>query len=51
MTRDTFFSPARLRLIAAAIVVVNGFFPAVWILLTSFKPELELVQKPSSGPS
>jgi multiple sugar transport system permease protein len=42
----SFFSPAALRLIAAAIIVVNGFFPAVWILLTSFKPELELVQKP-----
>jgi multiple sugar transport system permease protein len=46
VTRDTLFSPARLRLIAAAIVVLNGFFPAVWILLTSFKPELELVRKP-----
>jgi multiple sugar transport system permease protein len=40
------FTPGRLRLIAAAIVVLNGFFPAVWILLTSFKPELELVRKP-----
>ena len=47
MTSDrAFFTPATLRLIAAAIIVVNGFFPAVWILLTSFKPELELVQKP-----
>ena len=46
MPRDTVFSPARLRLIAAAIIVLNGFFPAVWILLTSFKPELELVRKP-----
>jgi multiple sugar transport system permease protein len=44
--RDTVFSPARLRLIAAAIIVLNGFFPAVWILLTSFKPQLELVRKP-----
>ena len=35
-----------LRLIAAAIVVVNGFFPAVWILLTSLKTEAELVSKP-----
>ena len=34
------------RLIAAAIVVVNGFFPAVWILLTSLKSEAELVSKP-----
>ncbi len=35
-----------LRLAAAAIVVVNGFFPAVWILLTSLKTETELVRKP-----
>ena len=35
-----------LTLIAAAIVVVNGFFPAVWILLTSLKTEAELVSKP-----
>src|SRR5690606_35562724 len=31
--------------IAAAIVVLNGFFPAVWILLTSLKTEAELVSK------
>ncbi len=37
-----------LRLLAAGIVVVNGFFPAVWILLTSFKTEAELVAKPIS---
>lgn len=37
-----------LRLIAAAIVVVNGFFPALWILLTSLKSETELVHKPIS---
>ncbi|MCC6868010.1 MAG: carbohydrate ABC transporter permease [Burkholderiales bacterium] len=35
-----------LTLVAAAIVVVNGFFPAVWILLTSLKTEAELVSKP-----
>jgi multiple sugar transport system permease protein len=35
-----------LRLIASAIVVLNGFFPAVWILLTSLKTEAELVSKP-----
>ncbi|HEX6793275.1 MAG TPA: carbohydrate ABC transporter permease [Casimicrobiaceae bacterium] len=46
MHRDEPFAAGRLRLIAAAIVVVNGFFPAVWILLTSVKPELELVRKP-----
>ena len=35
-----------LRMIAAAIVVINGFFPALWILLTSLKSEAELVSKP-----
>ena len=35
-----------LILLAAAIVVVNGFFPAVWILFTSLKSEAELVSKP-----
>ena len=32
--------------LAAAIVVLNGFFPALWILLTSLKTETELVSKP-----
>ena len=32
--------------LAAAIVVVNGFFPAVWILLTSLKTETELIRSP-----
>jgi multiple sugar transport system permease protein len=35
-----------LRLIAAGLVVINGFFPALWILFTSLKPEAELVRKP-----
>jgi multiple sugar transport system permease protein len=35
-----------LRFIAAAAVVLNGFFPALWILLTSLKTETELVSKP-----
>jgi multiple sugar transport system permease protein len=35
-----------MRLVAAAIVVINGFFPAAWILLTSLKSETELVAKP-----
>ena len=35
-----------LRVIAAAIVVLNGFFPALWILFTSLKNEAELVAKP-----
>lgn len=42
----TFPRGKSLTLIAAAIVVVNGFFPAVWILLTSLKSEAELVSKP-----
>ena len=32
--------------LAAAIVVVNGFFPAVWILFTSLKTESELLRFP-----
>ena len=42
----TFPRGKSLTLIAAAIVVVNGFFPAVWILFTSLKSEAELVSKP-----
>ena len=40
------FSPRTLRLVAAGLVVINGFFPALWILLTSLKTEAELVAKP-----
>jgi multiple sugar transport system permease protein len=32
--------------LAAIIVAVNGFFPAVWIFLTSLKTETELIQAP-----
>ncbi|HUH94721.1 MAG TPA: carbohydrate ABC transporter permease [Casimicrobiaceae bacterium] len=32
--------------LAAVIVAVNGFFPAVWILLTSLKSETELMNQP-----
>jgi len=42
------FSSRKVVWIAAAIIVVNGFFPAVWILLTSFKTETELLQVPIS---
>jgi len=35
-----------LRLIAGLILLVNGFFPAVWILLTSLKTESELTEVP-----
>lgn len=41
-------SPA-LRLfigLGLALVVINGFFPAVWLLLTSFKPNGELTHLP-----
>jgi len=31
---------------AAIVVMVNGFFPAVWILLTSLKTETELIRSP-----
>jgi multiple sugar transport system permease protein len=44
-TGKLFESPS-LRLIAAAMVVINGFFPAIWILFTSLKTESELVRKP-----
>jgi multiple sugar transport system permease protein len=40
------YSPRMLRLLAAGLVVLNGFFPALWILLTSLKTETELVSKP-----
>ena len=40
------WSGLNLRLIAAGLVFINGFFPALWILLTSLKREVELVQKP-----
>jgi multiple sugar transport system permease protein len=42
------FQGRPLRLLAAAIVVLNGFFPALWLLLTSLKSEAELVSKPIS---
>ncbi|MFL9609235.1 carbohydrate ABC transporter permease [Methylobacillus sp. Pita2] len=35
-----------LRWIAAAVLLANGFFPALWILLTSFKRDAELAQTP-----
>jgi multiple sugar transport system permease protein len=37
---------AALRWLAAAVVLANGFFPALWILSTSFKNEVELTAKP-----
>jgi multiple sugar transport system permease protein len=46
--RESFLSGAKLRYLAGAIVVVNGFFPALWIFLTSIKTEAELFRKPIS---
>ncbi|SFJ44306.1 carbohydrate ABC transporter permease [Bradyrhizobium sp. Gha] len=45
-TFDSALSGKPLRAIAAFILIVNGLFPALWILLTSFKTEAELTQKP-----
>ncbi|MGJ4953725.1 carbohydrate ABC transporter permease [Bradyrhizobium sp. HKCCYLS20291] len=35
-----------LRLIAASTLLINGLFPALWILFTSLKTESELTAKP-----
>ena len=43
---NALFSGSRLRWAAALIVLANGFFPALWILATSFKAETELTVKP-----
>jgi multiple sugar transport system permease protein len=45
---NSIFSGPSLRWLAAAIVVLNGCFPALWLLLTSLKTEAELVSKPIS---
>jgi ABC-type glycerol-3-phosphate transport system permease component len=46
--RPALFAGTPLRLIVALIMLVNGLFPAVWILFTSLKTEAELTQKPIS---
>lgn len=52
MTKDaisragSLLSGKPLRVLAALILIVNGLFPALWILLTSFKTEAELILKP-----
>lgn len=43
---SSFFSGKPLRFIAASILLVNGLFPAIWILFTSLKTEAELTVKP-----
>lgn len=42
----SFLTGRPLRFIAAGILLVNGLFPALWILFTSFKTEAELTAKP-----
>ncbi|API55389.1 sugar ABC transporter permease (plasmid) [Rhizobium leguminosarum] len=42
----SFLSGKPLRFIAAGILLVNGMFPALWILFTSLKTEAELTAKP-----
>lgn len=44
--RAPFLSGPVLRLVVAGVLVVNGLFPALWILLTSLKTEAELTEKP-----
>ncbi|KTR05719.1 sugar ABC transporter permease [Aureimonas ureilytica] len=40
------FSGKPLRFLAAGVLLVNGLFPALWILFTSLKTEGELTLKP-----
>ena len=42
----SFLTEKPLRFIAAAVLLVNGLFPALWILFTSLKTESELTLKP-----
>ncbi len=44
--RAPFLSGPVLRLVVAGVLVVNGLFPVLWILLTSLKTEAELTEKP-----
>jgi len=51
MSQDTpanhsIFSGKPLRILIGFILVVNGMFPALWILFTSLKTEAELTAKP-----
>ena len=41
-----FLTGMPLRIGVALVLIVNGMFPALWILLTSLKTELELTLKP-----
>ncbi|WP_027487522.1 carbohydrate ABC transporter permease [Allorhizobium undicola] len=47
MGRDnTILSGKPLRFIASGVLLVNGLFPALWILFTSLKSEAELTVRP-----
>jgi multiple sugar transport system permease protein len=46
MASRAFPSPRNMTFLAGAIVAVNGFFPALWILFTSLKTESELMRLP-----
>jgi multiple sugar transport system permease protein len=41
-----FPSPRKMTILAGAIVAINGFLPALWILFTSLKTESELMRLP-----
>jgi multiple sugar transport system permease protein len=43
--------PRNMVWLAALIVALNGFFPALWILFTSFKTESELMRIPITDPA
>lgn len=45
-TNVSFMTGKPLRLIVAGILLINGLFPALWILFTSLKLEDELTRKP-----
>jgi multiple sugar transport system permease protein len=44
--QHSFLSGTPLRILVGLILVVNGMFPALWILFTSLKTEAELTAKP-----
>lgn len=45
-SRPKFLSGTPLRLVVASVLLVNGLFPALWILFTSLKTEAELTRTP-----
>lgn len=45
MKKDSAFTQL-LKYLGLALLVINGLFPLVWMILTSFKPEGELIRTP-----